>query len=64
MQAKSDAIANAIACPKDSAGALRHRHAGRLPEGTSPQAGEKRHRINRCNQAIAVLIALSIWGSK
>jgi hypothetical protein len=24
-------------------------------KGASPQAGEKRHRINRCNQAIAVL---------
>ncbi|BAZ24298.1 hypothetical protein NIES4073_51910 [Kalymmatonema gypsitolerans NIES-4073] len=30
----------------------------------SPQAGEKGHRINRCNQAIAVLIALSICASK
>ena len=37
------------------AGALRHRHAGGSLKGASPQAGEKRHRINRCNQAIAVL---------
>jgi hypothetical protein len=56
MQAKSDAIAKRALC----AIAMQ----GGSFKGASPQAGEKRHRINRCNQAIAVLIALSICGSK